>query len=1341
MAVVNPLNPLSYTNRDFQEIFPEQLNLVKNLTDKWDPSQSNESDPGVLLLKANAVIADKNNYQIDKNILELSPLTVTQDANARKLFNQLGYNMHWYSSATTTVTLKWVQEEEDMETDSDIIVIPPFTMVSDSGSNLIYTLLGMVSNVGTSDSLKVKDNYPNKFIGNILLPNSGETVEVAAIQGTVNSLDVLNETRITFDRISSDNRLYFNTSDVAQNGIFIENANPRNTNVGLGNFADWKRVDNIVTQNLSEKVFTFGVDADTGSCYIEFSENIATEIGAGIYVYYITSNGLAGNTSARSIENFYGGPSGTYLVQGGTVELTSSNVLLRNLNAATNGADPESISQAYKNYRKTVGTFNTLVTTIDYQNSINKSNLVSNSFVCDRNNDLQCSYKVVSKLTDDASIVKSKVLNDANGTPYMTAFDLKIYPLKYVEDTSDVDNYNESFKMDISSTKKDILESYVNDERCISHDFKEVSKNIQTPALDAELFTNEYSINCKVIPQYELTKLQVDEVTSNIKKALYSKLSSKEIDFGEEPDYDTIYDIIVNSDERIKTIFLEDFDYTTYFNYNNNGTDTYLPLLGDSNKQKEVQTQVVARSILAGNTQLFDNDNTFSYSLDQTMNSLIEDVEAIDTETVIDVPAGEGKIRANESVVFEAPLYETDVTYSSYVRYIYRLTDDTLQGEASFSADSVFQLQGNDCIITFRRSSSNDRYEYNKYSAGDYVKCSFVLSNNASEHKNDNIINYCNSKHGLVTNYEYEDWIYNLSYDEASLGDSKSITILSPAKTELNSGKCYCYWFLTSADTEGNFVLFDAVSTEDTTDNEKTQTYTLGSGEYFAYTTSDKVNLTVVGQGTKISRTTAKGSSSPVWAVKPVALTAITQSKMDGINTSIMFQFDGGNTPVTVQKMQNISLPENSLIKISEKTTPASYASFRIKKTGLYGVDSSEIETEISISDVIVTYKLPESSSFSSLPELVFNNEGGWTVKSLLSLGITSEISQKIVSGQKVICDIKDNTSKTIIEGTDEGIDILSNYVVLMTGENKVNTTFVDAKGNIKYLNLYTFEKKDSTDNITYSSNASTSLTFKVSRSSATGTISSKVLNINGLYTNPDSIYAVLTSGENSESITVSGDMVYNSSGEACGVVTLNANGSVSKITFNDATYDGYSCTYYYNSSSEVSVTFKVPQGNYMLPLILTQDKQSVLVKSGSSDVSDIAGNTRFDLPKAHYLSFSSNGTSATTLAFTLYDGHYDTANPGKTVIQEKTINLLALFKYKNRESFVEGDTNNQNLINLISRIDQSNIYDYTYRVNVSDNVDNPLLSASFNDINHVMNPYTINKINDINIVVSTRTR
>ena len=45
------ISPISYTNKDFRAIYEELLNLINDLTDRWDPKSTNESDPGLVLVK------------------------------------------------------------------------------------------------------------------------------------------------------------------------------------------------------------------------------------------------------------------------------------------------------------------------------------------------------------------------------------------------------------------------------------------------------------------------------------------------------------------------------------------------------------------------------------------------------------------------------------------------------------------------------------------------------------------------------------------------------------------------------------------------------------------------------------------------------------------------------------------------------------------------------------------------------------------------------------------------------------------------------------------------------------------------------------------------------------------------------------------------------------------------------------------------------------------------------------------------------------------------------------------------------------------------------------------
>ena len=102
---------LSPTKKDFVQIWNELLEVASKLSERWDPTSTNESDPGIVILKALTGIADKLNYNIDKNILEAFMPTAAQEDSMRKLCDMLGYNMKYYRSAVTDVTIKYYNPE------------------------------------------------------------------------------------------------------------------------------------------------------------------------------------------------------------------------------------------------------------------------------------------------------------------------------------------------------------------------------------------------------------------------------------------------------------------------------------------------------------------------------------------------------------------------------------------------------------------------------------------------------------------------------------------------------------------------------------------------------------------------------------------------------------------------------------------------------------------------------------------------------------------------------------------------------------------------------------------------------------------------------------------------------------------------------------------------------------------------------------------------------------------------------------------------------------------------------------------------------------------------------
>ena len=185
--ITNPLSAASYTNKDFQSIYTELLETTKLLAKNWDPTISNESDPGVVLLKLNAIIADKNNYNIDKNILENYPETYTQDISARSQYKQLGYKMPWYRAATTDLTFRYVGEEKLV--DGDRLTIPKYTMVMDSEGKHIFTTLAP-ANLG-------------KVINQVT-----DSCTVPGIQGIITTLTINGSSLITLSNLDSNGRLY-----------------------------------------------------------------------------------------------------------------------------------------------------------------------------------------------------------------------------------------------------------------------------------------------------------------------------------------------------------------------------------------------------------------------------------------------------------------------------------------------------------------------------------------------------------------------------------------------------------------------------------------------------------------------------------------------------------------------------------------------------------------------------------------------------------------------------------------------------------------------------------------------------------------------------------------------------------------------------------------------------------------------------------------------------------------------------------------------------------------------------------------------------------------------------
>lgn len=684
----NPLSNMSYTNKDFNSIYKELLDLVKTLTYKWDPSVSNESDPGNILLKLNAIIGDKNNYNIDKNILENFPETLTQDISARSLYKQLAYRMPWYQAATTDITFKWIGKDANEITDlSSSVNIDKFQLITDANNEFVYTTLEDVT-----------------------FTKLNKTHSVKAMEGIITTLTLNGQPFIELNNLDHYNRVYFNETTVAENGIFIYNLNGSENDY-------WTMVDNLQVEPLGRKNFEFGIDSRKNLCYVEFPSDINTLIGNGLVIKYIVTNGSEGNIISKTLDRFYEDVS--VEVNGEDVVLDRNVLYINNESATTNGSDPEDLHTAYNNYRKTAGTFHTLVTLRDYINAVYNSGLVSNVKVCDRLTDVQSTYEIVPDNTYGNDVITQQANSghrgyigyaktgtiynekpDINVAKFFTytdgqmqtvtddnwndnwrdtytlvtedvndlqAFDLKLYMLHSPGEVETYNQYISTFDMESynSQAYNNVL-SYIQEQQCVQHDFVSILPNIPC------LFKNSFPLNIKIIPHYKLVSEQINELKININKALFHNLNAYYSEFGEEPSYDKIYDIIFNADDRIKALILDEFNYTTYatywdgiefkdipiselkaeniklYNSRNDITkeilDSLKQDLGDmlfknlyfitkdnkiyridykdelveySSFMQQFRTDIIAKSILAGRTPFAKVDNLFQYCVDQ----------------------------------------------------------------------------------------------------------------------------------------------------------------------------------------------------------------------------------------------------------------------------------------------------------------------------------------------------------------------------------------------------------------------------------------------------------------------------------------------------------------------------------------------------------------------------------------------------------------------------------------------------------------------------------------------------------------------------------------------------
>ena len=1067
---------LSPTKKDFYQIWNELLDTAKKIGVIWDPTSTNEADPGIVLLKVLTAIADKLNYNVDKALLEIYMPSATQEESVRRLCDMLGYSMKYYRSATTPVTISYNGADKHLSA-TNLFEIPKYTVITNTDNDVSYCL---TTPVVFNDS-----NVTSK--------------QVEAIEGMLESCKVNGNEIISLINLDDNNRFYFPETQIAENGIFIHNVTytaklddeGKPTRELITTEGDgWESVDNLNTQKINSKVFKFGYDSTEKLPYVQFPEDIANIIGDGLFIKYMRTNGVNGNIAARTLNKFqtiddiikHSSPTGVAGDTNFADENLEEVLSVANISIAINGANKESINDAYNNYKKTIGTFDTLVSCRDYMNkiytmmqkdlapdiSMDTTPLVSNIIVSDIRDDINSSYTLCTFNQYGINYV-DMTIKDA-GKELINNFDLRLYPFTVISNTSLKSEYVNSFKY--SSGNLNNITKLLEKNKTISHVFVAPKED------DIACIKNYLKLNAKITTNYKITRAEESVILKNIYSNIYATFNMRQVDFGEEIPFDSILDCIKNADSRIKNVSLDEPIIVTKVALVDGTTEYAISGTGNTPEGDRAYNQLALRNILAGKISLFEYNENFKTELTETKASGTDtsgDTNYSDVYFPVDTTKKIRKLTAtyepvidsissaqplvlteNEAIQFRAPNLRTVMTYPAYVNYFLKLGTATPTEAKYIAKNEEYQLDTGEYLYINYTPASDDGDDAEPISLplgpGTIVRFNFDCYDsrwwNAAGH-------YTNKTSG----FNFTDPAVKYMY---TFGVKEQVEVREPSTIQLGDAYdnlIYIYWQRQDDNDNPNNDLIEFKFDEDniSTDPLKPNytSYILKEGEYFYYTDANKLDLAVYGNGTKIHKVGNIGAIN-----KSVINDSLTTEDIltQGLAAAIPWVSLGtnANTYLELQEYQFITLTNSD--ELDAITFPT-------------GTTATKLNYEWKNVDT-ATYKYSTSDMTVALPTLNFkigDNKVCWEVRSKLDLNIGPMVTQVLNKYDKIVASDYSDYSDTF-EGKNGAISLKANYPVVSSSKETDVTVWKVDPNTGKYTDAYTdftlkVFKKETLDN------------------------------------------------------------------------------------------------------------------------------------------------------------------------------------------------------------------------------------------------------------------------------------
>lgn len=292
-----PLPRLSLTGRDFADIRQQLISAIPTITDRW--SDFNSSDVGIALIELMASVGAMLSFYLDHQANEAFLLTARERRNVINLCKLIAYKLQDVTSSTTVLRFS-LQSPLAVRVD-----VPKYTRVATAVGDVVPFATTVLATIPAGDT----------------------EVMVGARQGIL--------AQESFRSTGTPNQAFSLAAplvDVSSIEVVVDDV-------------IWAEVDSFVAAEGGDRVFVVDVDA-TGVVSISFGDGSfgyspPNAASTNITIFYLTSLGSTGNVGTGVVT--------TLLDHVADVLGNPVSLLVTNTQAATGGADQETIEHAQAN--------------------------------------------------------------------------------------------------------------------------------------------------------------------------------------------------------------------------------------------------------------------------------------------------------------------------------------------------------------------------------------------------------------------------------------------------------------------------------------------------------------------------------------------------------------------------------------------------------------------------------------------------------------------------------------------------------------------------------------------------------------------------------------------------------------------------------------------------------------------------------------------------------------------------------------------------------------------------------------------------------------------------------